>query len=137
MIDKVCPGCGKKPPEISFSRNRCKPDGLQTRCKECHKTYDKKYYKENTQYHKNYVRAGINRLRAIVRKYKEDKGCKYCQEKDGCCLDFHHTEDDKLFTIARIVSSGCTQLVLKEIEKCDVVCSNCHRKLHAGRIMVP
>ena len=71
------------------------------------------------------------RLRAIVAVAKRD-GCKYCDECAPCCLDFHHVAG-KDFTIGAINRRGwAVERLEREIRKCTVVCSNCHRKLHAG-----
>jgi len=64
-------------------------------------------------------------------------GCVRCGELDPVCLDFHHT-GDKGFTIG--ATSGKSQKshseVIREAKKCVVLCSNCHRKLHAGRFVL-
>jgi len=50
------------------------------------------------------------------------------------CLDFHHKDpNEKDFTIGKYRNKSKENL-LKEIEKCVCVCSNCHRKIHAGII---
>lgn len=36
---KHCHGCGRDLPESSFSKDRLKPDGLQTECRECKRAY--------------------------------------------------------------------------------------------------
>lgn len=63
---------------------------------------------------------------------KKGKVCKYCGESETICLDFHHrnpNEKDSLIQkMVRYTSNN--DKVLKEISKCDVVCSNCHRKIH-------
>jgi hypothetical protein len=42
-------------------------------------------------------------------------------------MDFDH-QRDKSFTIAKAVATnGRLEHILAEIEKCEVVCSNCHR----------
>ena len=62
----------------------------------------------------------------------------YCDEKDICCLDFHHIDTTiKEEGISKMVRSGRSYAnIEQELKKCDVVCSNCHRKLHAGRELV-
>jgi hypothetical protein len=51
-------------------------------------------------------------------------------------LDFHHRDPaTKLFGIGKFVNGrSCNaenkQIVREEIEKCDVLCANCHRILH-------
>jgi len=56
--------------------------------------------------------------------------CKYCPESRFPCLDFHHREaDEKDATIAQ-VRHWSHERLQAEIEKCDIVCANCHRWLH-------
>jgi tryptophanyl-tRNA synthetase len=47
-------------------------------------------------------------------------------------LDFHHTEPKKTNKkVHKLVSDGHTKIrIQKEIEKCVVLCSNCHRVHH-------
>ena len=42
-------------------------------------------------------------------------------------MDFDHTIGKKLFNIGFEAKSGRWSAVIKEIEKCDLVCANCHR----------
>lgn len=58
--------------------------------------------------------------------------CNSCGENDVSCLDFHHKDPknkDKSISIG-IREWGITRLK-KEISKCEILCSNCHRKLHS------
>ena len=44
--------------------------------------------------------------------------------------DFHHRDDmSKDFTISAIIRTKW-DVILKEIAKCDLLCSNCHRIVH-------
>jgi hypothetical protein len=71
------------------------------------------------------------------RQMKSDRGCGRCGNSDGRVLDFHHRNPgEKLFTISNRRTLG-EKTILAEIEKCDVLCANCHRiveweKSHAG-----
>lgn len=62
-------------------------------------------------------------------------GCCICGETEPCCLDFHHLRD-KEFELAKAPDVSKERLY-KELEKCIVLCANCHRKLHAGIISLP
>ncbi len=68
--------------------------------------------------------------RRIVADYLSGKGCADCGESDPVVLDFDHRNPaDKLDGVARLISSGAPpQRLHDEIEKCDVRCSNCHRR---------
>jgi hypothetical protein len=67
-----------------------------------------------------------------------DKGsCAVCGESNPACLDYHHKNpEEKLFPICTAYNHSVKE-VLAEIEKCEVLCANCHRKLHAGVISSP
>lgn len=59
--------------------------------------------------------------------------CIKCGESDIECLDFHHrdhTEKDATVSIA--VAHWSIKRLKTEIAKCDILCSNCHRRLHAA-----
>ena len=59
--------------------------------------------------------------------------CIRCGETDVACLDFHHrTSADKAGTLAVAISGWSIPRMAAEVAKCDVLCSNCHRKLHAA-----
>ena len=47
------------------------------------------------------------------------------------CLDFHHIDPSKKEgNIAKIITSISRKFLLSELEKCIVLCTNCHRKVH-------
>lgn len=59
--------------------------------------------------------------------------CSRCPESDPVCLDFHHRDpSDKDIAITRAARNGWSkERLAAEIDKCDVLCANCHRKEHA------
>ena len=62
---------------------------------------------------------------------KSDIGCYYCDENNFVCLDWHHVDPKtKKFTIGKTTMGYNTLELLEEAAKCEVVCANCHRKLH-------
>jgi len=67
-------------------------------------------------------------------KYEElkaGKQCLSCNESHPACLDFHHKDGTvKSDRISKMLGRYSWKRILKEIEKCDVLCSNCHRKFH-------
>ena len=63
--------------------------------------------------------------------YKKTLSCETCGENHPACLDFHHIDPSlKEDSINRIKQRYSLEYLKKEIEKCKVLCSNCHRKLH-------
>lgn len=115
-----------------FAANKSKKSGYNKVCKECQKKYKKQHYIDNQ---KDYIfkhRKRINDIKVLIRNYKSKNGCKYCLENHYCCLDFHHLESSqKEDTLAGGINRGWSiKKIFKEIEKCELICSNCHRKLH-------
>lgn len=59
---------------------------------------------------------------------------------DPVCMDFHHVRGEKQFAIThyRLVTCppGVTKVeqIKQEIAKCEVICANCHRLRHKGRV---
>lgn len=70
--------------------------------------------------------------RAWLDRYKQRAGgCSNCHEDDPRCIDFHHTHGAKRDTVSRLVADGKPKTaVRREIEKCELLCANCHRKEH-------
>ncbi|TYL39724.1 hypothetical protein CV102_05420 [Natronococcus pandeyae] len=71
-----------------------------------------------------------------LRKWAHDRkrrhGCDRCRESNPACLDFHHEAETKEATVARLISDDRTkERIRTEIERCRVLCANCHRKAHA------
>jgi len=107
--------------------------------KEYHKIYIKQHYLKNKKYYKNKNILYRKNLRKWLNNYKSKLKCIYCEESTPCCLDFHHkNKHSKESTIANAIH-GCWSIkrIETEIKKCVVVCSNCHRKLHAGIKLTP
>lgn len=61
---------------------------------------------------------------------RETGGCRRCPETDPRCLVFHHS-GEKRATVASLVADGATNVAIREeIQRCTVLCANCHRKEH-------
>lgn len=93
--------------------------------KEHYAKYREKYLKRN-ELQKQRTRDIINQAKSV--------GCQHCSEQDLCCLDFHHLSG-KDFNVSEMGGRN-DNLVIEEIRKCVVLCANCHRKAHAGKITI-
>jgi len=83
-------------------------------------------------------RAAAKKIPAIKGLVAERKsaGCLCCPETELACLDFHHLNPaEKSFQITpyQLVHKSL-ESISAEIDKCVVLCANCHRKFHAGVI---
>lgn len=45
----------------------------------------------------------------------------------------HRDPNEKVAAVAAIINRGSWRLLLAEIEKCDIVCANCHRERTHGK----
>lgn len=98
------------------------------------KGYQKAHYARNRQ---RLIQEAAERKRRNARwlaEYKKKLKCSRCPEDHPACLDFHHRDPDaKIMSICNAANSGWgVEKILEEMAKCDVLCSNCHRKEHAG-----
>jgi hypothetical protein len=97
-----------------------------------HKKQTKDYYlkNKNSFYLRN--RKAKSRNKKIINELKE-KGCCRCGwNEHPCGLDYHHKDSSlKKLSIARLVNfSYGKETLIKEVEKCILLCSNCHRVFH-------
>lgn len=67
------------------------------------------------------------KLRALVDAFKA-KPCADCGESyPPYVMDLDHVRGTKVAHIARLVTRGSEARLRAELEKCEVVCANCHR----------
>lgn len=52
-------------------------------------------------------------------------------------LDLHHIKGDKKFLISTDAYLHSWVDIKNELDKCVLLCSNCHRELHYGLIKLP
>jgi hypothetical protein len=82
----------------------------------------------------SYVHEWRRKRRDKVNEIKVAMGCADCGIQHPAVLDFHHIEPvngDKTKRVSQMISSGLRwQAILEQIDKCIVLCANCHRKRH-------
>ena len=131
-----CSRCGEWKPREDFAwrrRRKLQPD---TYCRPCRSEYGKEHYAKHKQ---RYIEqaAAIKRRKRIERtthliEYFRTHPCVDCSETDPVVLEFDHLGDEE-FDIGTSIDRRPWAAILAEIEKCDVVCANCHRRRNAIR----
>ncbi len=58
--------------------------------------------------------------------YKKTLSCNRCANNDYRVLQFHHTNSDKEFNVSSKIGQRKLSSLMKEIDKCEVLCANCH-----------
>lgn len=72
---------------------------------------------------------------AYVRLLKEKGCCVDCGESNSIVLDFDHVTGNKISNISDMArGSYSIKSIQKEIDKCEIRCSNCHRIATHNRI---
>jgi formate-dependent nitrite reductase cytochrome c552 subunit len=98
-------------------------------CAECHNTYQKAWYKRNPWS----TNASSKRRKQAIRDMIIKEKSKPCVDCDKAypyyVMDFDHVRGDKKFGLGEAaVKMRSLQSIQEEIDKCDLVCANCHRE---------
>lgn len=115
---KKCPRCDKVLDPSCFYKRR-DSSGYTCYCKNClREQYWERYYE-------------------FKKKCVDYKGgqCQTCgYKKCLAALDFHHINPkEKDFVISRKKHRSDWSLIKKELDKCELLCANCHREEHDKR----
>lgn len=141
-MNKICTKCGQEK-DISCFQYRKKDNCYRGECKSCRDVYNKQWADKHPERHTIICKKALNNLNKKiaeitrqVNKIKE-KGCSYCGYKQFPeCIQFHHIDPSvKEMGIGDMIGKGKKlDAILKEIEKCILLCVNCHLALHNGDI---
>lgn len=116
-----------KPSGTATPRGVIHPLGAVQRSR---KTSRKRTVADRTTW-RRHVRRARPKCRAIVDAEKAKRGgCLRCPETHPACLDFHHRDPSTKRRIQRLIQEGRSNGLVLELQKCDLICSNCHRKHH-------
>ena len=130
---KICSICKVSKETSEF---HCNKKGLFAWCKQCRREKDKVYHQSRdlpTKYKRVRERMLINKQ--LLLDYLLIHPCEHCGEKDPVVLEFHHLRD-KINNVSNMMSYNSWKTIYKEVLKCSVLCANCHRKIHAGKIIL-
>ena len=66
----------------------------------------------------------------FVYDYLSKHPCVDCGEGDVVVLDFDHVKGEKVSDVSRLANVGARLWkLINEIDKCEVRCANCHRRV--------
>lgn len=131
-MTKKCCICKNDLDIINFKKNSAASDGFQHQCIQCHKEYRKNHYIKNREKYRNKIKQRKIYIKEWLENFKKNIECIKCGEKHIATLDFHHIDPTKKDrAIGKTVERGYSiDNIKKEISKCIILCSNCHRILH-------
>jgi hypothetical protein len=151
---KKCTHCKQPKDESDFYRNRSRHDGLRAVCKSCAADLQRDWCERNrgkaNASTRRWARANPDKVKAtnkgnqertlkvrqrVVSRVYQEYPCLLCGESREPTLDFHHLDPKE--KKRRVCSYRTARTALIEARKCVVLCSNCHRLLHAGTLELP
>ncbi len=134
---KICTKCKCEKDLHLFSARKISKDGRASWCRACFKANWKERYYENHEHYRN----SHNKSRSSIREQNARKVFEYltkhpcinCGESDPIVLEFdHRNRSDKIGNISNLVTHSSWERIESEIQKCDVLCANCHRRKSAA-----
>lgn len=132
-----------------YRKNKNRPE-----VREQYNARQRKWYKENIEHARAMAREQQKRYRQanpkkaaestercrlwrgkrnqrFIDAYKSFFGCRKCGEGDPIVLDLHHRiPGEKDFTVSGVRFIASLLTLARELEKCDALCANCHRREH-------
>ena len=135
---KLCSKCGLEKDESEYYFRDKVSGKLHNQCKGCYKDRRTTTYKEHYQKYKILYQRRARERRVKVRQglqthmieYFLGKSCEGCGESDPVVLEFDHIDPKiKSFGIANGIRNGYSwDKIRSEIEKCRILCANCHKR---------
>jgi len=132
MEQKTCCRCEKERDVTDFTFKNKSKNIRNITCKFCFVDIRKNWYIKNKANVINKNIVNKNKNIEWFNDYKKTLVCSKCGETHPACLDFHHLDTTKKDWSVSIIarSTYSRETIMKEIKKCIILCSNCHRKLH-------
>jgi len=132
METKICSKCKDEKNIEDFGWRQKSKNIRQYQCILCMRITSKENYQRNKENIKRRVKENKQRHRREFQDWKDTLSCEKCDEDANCCLDFHHIDPNKKdFNVSKMIDWSLER-AKAEAAKCKVLCSNCHRKVHAG-----
>lgn len=119
---KQCNKCNENKNETEYYKHR-------GACKVCVSKDACLRAKKNRKHVNKQQRSRRIKLKSQVTNYLLTHPCESCGESNPIVLEFDHLDrDNKTAKVSDLVCQGrAWSVILTEIEKCRVLCANCHR----------
>lgn len=128
---KTCYKCGEEKTidlfTKDYNKNRPSYGKPTTLCKKCKSRKDHVLRKKNGRGAKERNRLKLRNLE-VVWNALVGKQCMDCGENNILVLEFDHILGEKKMAVITMAANrlGNKEAIKAEIEKCEIVCSNCH-----------
>lgn len=137
---KSCSECKEMKPLTEYNKDRRAKNGtgIMYRCRDCARAYSRAYYSKNDRL-KNQKRVSSQKSYASVKVEAIEYlggACVRCRvahvpNENTVMFQFHHRNPaEKDFAITE-VRARVFDTIKEELDKCDLLCANCHFMTHA------
>lgn len=118
---KMCSICGETKELDKFQSNGFQPNGKKKYKPNCSSCTNAARYKDRMEK----ISKALDQLGMRLQ-------CELCgYKKNSAALHFHHIDPkEKEFRVSEVRSSTSYERLYNEIEKCVVLCANCHAEEH-------
>lgn len=142
---RVCNTCGIEKPIDEFHKRSSFKETRHWHCKLCAKAKLRKWAHDNREHKVKYAKDYYKKTRGITARQKEwgprwagtrswiqalkSNPCIDCKiSYHFSVMDLDHVRGEKLFNVGAVMGTAISdEAILEEIQKCDLVCANCHR----------
>lgn len=94
---------------------------------------EKRTYADRREYLIKAVSKRRKRLKEMALEYKGGKCIACGYDRCASALDFHHIDaSGKEFGVSLDGLTRSWERIKAELDKCVLLCANCHREIHAG-----
>jgi hypothetical protein len=98
------------------------------------KEYHREWAQNNREKRNALNKAWKDKRQAEYLEFKKTLKCTRCGFSHPAALQFHHTDPTtKEATIATVARSWSLKKLKEEIDKCEILCANCHAIEHYSK----
>ena len=125
---KTCFMCKQEKSLSEFHWKNKKKGYKQSHCKPCQKEYRTLHYRNNKQRYIDLSNIRKKIFKDKIKDLKELTPCMDCKKNyPYYVMQFdHRNSEEKEYLVSRLANGNSQEKTWKEIEKCDIVCANCH-----------
>ena len=129
---KTCSVCKEEKEIAEYYKSSRNKDGKQFACKSCSNKQNVASMNKKQDKYKLIREKAYKKALKRFQDWKRGIGCSFCDENEPICLELHHKDPNTKEIQPNRLRARKWETFMSEASKCIVVCSNCHKKVHAG-----
>ena len=129
----ICSKCKEEKDIFLFNKAKHTKSGYQSWCRQCKTKLENSWYHMSPENKAKRNKQVLDRLRANKKKAVDYLGnkCFDCgKQYHQSVYDFHHRNPEEKDEAPEKLLHRSWDKIVNEIDKCDLLCANCHRIRH-------